>query len=103
MRKVAPGQIAKLAFNLDKAVYFDPETAIAHCMSSAEFDYIIVGGGSAGWRSGGPAERRPEVKVLLVEAGGSDSPSPVPHAGRLCHDDQGDCKLGLVGRFRRNI
>jgi len=26
--KVAPGQIAKLAFNLDKAVYFDPETQL---------------------------------------------------------------------------
>src|SRR5436190_1291310 len=26
--KVSPGQIAKLAFNLDKAVYFDPETQL---------------------------------------------------------------------------
>ena len=26
--KVAPGQVAKLAFNLDKAVYFDPETQL---------------------------------------------------------------------------
>ena len=36
------------------------------------FDYIVMGAGSAGAVVAGPAVGDPPVRVLLVEAGGSD-------------------------------
>ena len=42
-------------------------------MPSTDFDYIIIGGGSAGCLLANRLSRDPGVQVLLLEAGGSDS------------------------------
>ena len=40
--------------------------------SAGEFDVIIVGAGTAGCVLANRLTRRPEVRVLLIEAGGKD-------------------------------
>ena len=52
--------------------------------SMGEFDYIIVGAGSAGCVLANRLTENGVYRVLLLDAGGSDSRSLDPRADRLC-------------------
>ena len=92
-------------------------------MNDAQFDYIIVGGGTAGCVLANRLSANPDIRVLMVEAGGSSrhpyveiplmlpkllgnprfdwlyKTAPEPHLGgrtrRLC---RGDRRGGQRGR-----
>lgn len=54
-------------------------TAASSSSSSTNYDYVIVGGGSAGCVLANRLSANPHVKVLLLEAGGDDRYIPFVH------------------------
>jgi hypothetical protein len=54
-------------------------TAAASSSTSTNYDYVIVGGGSAGCVLANRLSANPRAKVLLLEAGGDDRFIPFIH------------------------
>ncbi|MFO0659233.1 MAG: GMC family oxidoreductase N-terminal domain-containing protein [Polyangiaceae bacterium] len=75
-------------------------------MTSKDFDYIVVGAGTAGCVVAARLSEDPSVRVALIEAGGTDTRPDVmiPGAASLLHRSSADWKLytepmsGLRGR-----
>ena len=70
-------------------------------MAGQTYDYVIVGGGSAGCVLAARLERARDASVLLLEAGPADTDRLHPLAGGLLQDDQRAPDLGLRDRAAR--
>ena len=66
-------------------------------LSAKEYDYIIVGAGTAGCIVANRLSEDPSVKVLLLEAGGSDSNiADIPQAVFMLQETAIDWKFRTV-------
>ena len=55
----------------------------AGAMAAITFDYVIVGGGSAGCVLAARLSEDPNIRVCLIEAGPARPPSADPHPARV--------------------
>ena len=74
------GEQASFVVNMDKVVLFDPVTEKRRISEfkvcnrdDMEFDYIVIGGGSAGCVVASRLSENPALSILLVEAGSQDT------------------------------
>lgn len=70
---------------------------------AAEFDYIVVGAGSAGCIVASRLTEDPSTRVLLVEAGGSDHNPIIAMPGACRSPTRASGSLGATSRVPSRI